>query len=98
MSGETFDDLLHLVGPSLCKQNTNYKDSISAEERLAVTLRFLAQGMAFCNINVQYDYLLYDHNHMYIYQQYYNLILFLYEIIPMYVFCTMKCIIFIYNW
>ena len=45
MSGETFDELLHLVGPLIEKQDTTYKDSIPPEERLAVTLRYLADGM-----------------------------------------------------
>jgi hypothetical protein len=45
MSGDTFDDLLHIVGPYLEKQNTNFKEAIPPEERLAVTLRFLAQGI-----------------------------------------------------
>lgn len=35
MSGETFDELLHLVGPLIEKQDTTYKDSIPPEERLA---------------------------------------------------------------
>ena len=44
LSGDAFDDLLHIVGPSISKLNTQYKDSIPPEERLAVTLRYLAQG------------------------------------------------------
>ena len=40
MNGDTFDELLHIVGPSISKLSTNFKDSIAPEERLAVTLRF----------------------------------------------------------
>ena len=45
MNGDTFDDLLHIVGPSISKLSTNFKESITPEERLAVSLRFLAEGM-----------------------------------------------------
>ena len=47
MSAETFDELLNLVGPLIEKQNTTHKDSIPPEERLAVTLRYVAYGMPF---------------------------------------------------
>ena len=47
MSTETFDELLHLVGPAIEKQDTTYKTSIPPEERLAVTLRYLADGELF---------------------------------------------------
>ena len=40
MNGDTFDELLHIAGPSISKLSTNFKDSIAPEERLAVTLRF----------------------------------------------------------
>ena len=40
MNVDTFDELLHIVGPSISKLSTNFKDSIAPEERLAVTLRF----------------------------------------------------------
>ena len=45
MNGDTFDELLHIVGPSISKLSTNFKESIAPEERLAVSLRFLAEGM-----------------------------------------------------
>ena len=44
MSPERFEHLLQLVGPKLTKQNTQFRTAISAEERLIVTLRFLASG------------------------------------------------------
>lgn len=50
MSGETFDELLHKVAPYIEKQDTNWGMAIPAAERLAVTLRFLAQGIS----HVQY--------------------------------------------
>ena len=39
-----FDDLLHLVGPSLIKKTTHLREPRSAEIRLAITLRYLAAG------------------------------------------------------
>ena len=44
MSPERFDHLLSLVSPYITKKNTNFRKAISAAERLAVTLRFLASG------------------------------------------------------
>ena len=42
MSPERFDHLLGLVKNSITKEDTNFRKAISAGERLAVTLRFLA--------------------------------------------------------
>lgn len=47
MSADVFDKLLKLVGPYIQKQNTQMRDSIPAEERLIVTLRFLATGRSY---------------------------------------------------
>lgn len=44
MTKQTFDTLLEKVRPYIEKQDTHMRKSISAEERLAVTLRFLATG------------------------------------------------------
>lgn len=44
MSPERFEHLLKLVGPSITKQDTIFRSSINAEQRLVVTLRFLACG------------------------------------------------------
>ena len=45
MDMSSFNILMQKVGPSISKQNTTMRDSISAEERLAVTLRYLATGV-----------------------------------------------------
>ena len=47
MSRESFDELLSLVLPYIKKKNTNMREAISAEERLAVTLRYLATGQKY---------------------------------------------------
>ena len=44
MSPERFDHLLGLVENSITKVDINFRKAISAEERLAVTLRLLASG------------------------------------------------------
>ena len=44
MSPERFDHLLGLVSPLITKEDTNYRKAISAAERLALTLQFLATG------------------------------------------------------
>ena len=44
MSPERFDRLLGLVENSVTKEDTNFRKAISADKRLAVTLRFLTSG------------------------------------------------------
>ena len=44
MDAETFDSLLHLVGPFIQKKSTNMREAIPAGMKLAVTLRYLATG------------------------------------------------------
>lgn len=44
MSPDRFEHLLSLVGPSIQKRDTNFRNSIPAAERLALTLRYLASG------------------------------------------------------
>ena len=39
MSPQQFDELLRLVAPKITKKNTNWRPAISAEIRLAITLR-----------------------------------------------------------
>ncbi|XP_059915795.1 uncharacterized protein LOC132463544 [Gadus macrocephalus] len=45
-----FDDLLARVGARISRQDTNYRRSISAAERLSICLRFLASGDSFRTI------------------------------------------------
>lgn len=44
MDAESFSILLELVSPIISKQDTKMRESISAEERLTTTLRYLATG------------------------------------------------------
>ena len=49
-----FDELLRLVGPSLVKKTTNLREPISAEIRLAITLRYLAAGESKASLSFNY--------------------------------------------
>ena len=44
MSNSDIEYLLNMVGPSIAKMDTNYRQSISPKNRLLITLRFLASG------------------------------------------------------
>ena len=44
MSPESFQALLDIVGPRISKQSTQMRESLSAAERLALTVRYLASG------------------------------------------------------
>ena len=46
MSKERFDHLLNLVRDKITKKDTRMREAISAEERLVITLRYLASGMS----------------------------------------------------
>lgn len=49
MSYEKFMELLCMIEPTISKQNTKFRNSISPEERLAVTLRYTV-----CSIKIVY--------------------------------------------
>ncbi|XP_060881928.1 uncharacterized protein LOC132953338 [Metopolophium dirhodum] len=44
MSPSQFNELLNMVIPSITKNDTNFRKAIPAQDRLAITLRFLATG------------------------------------------------------
>ncbi|XP_035206311.1 uncharacterized protein LOC118181308 [Stegodyphus dumicola] len=50
MTGEQYDHLLHLLQDKLQKQETRFRKSISASERLAICLRFLASGTNYTDL------------------------------------------------
>ncbi|CAH2006973.1 unnamed protein product [Acanthoscelides obtectus] len=50
MTPGCFDEILNLVKDEIRKSDTNYREAISPEERLAITLRFLATGDTFYTI------------------------------------------------
>ncbi|XP_057302741.1 uncharacterized protein LOC130636907 [Hydractinia symbiolongicarpus] len=54
MNTETFVELLEKVRPYITKQTTSCRKPISAEEKLSVTLRFLATGESYQSLMYQF--------------------------------------------
>ncbi|XP_064479250.1 uncharacterized protein LOC135392472 [Ornithodoros turicata] len=54
MDVSTFEHLLNLVRPQIQRQDTNFREAISPEERLSVTLRLLATGESFHSLGFQF--------------------------------------------
>ena len=44
MSPDRFEHLVNLVGPFIAKQDTKLRKAITVQERLVLTLRYLATG------------------------------------------------------
>ena len=51
MTPENFQKLITMLSPYITKQETNMREAISAEERLFITVRFLATGTVLCTKN-----------------------------------------------
>ena len=54
MDGALFEEMLEKVGPAIERQDTSYRWSVSAGERLAITLRFLATGDNYASLQAAY--------------------------------------------
>lgn len=54
MSSDEFDVLLEMVGPLITRQGTKMRMTITARERLSLTLRFLATGETYKSLSFQY--------------------------------------------
>ena len=54
MSPQRLEHLLKMVGPVIQKEDTTFRKSISAEQRLVITLRFLATGVAQQSLSFEY--------------------------------------------
>ncbi|XP_061497153.1 uncharacterized protein LOC133391068 [Anopheles gambiae] len=50
MKHEDFDRLYVLVGPEISRMDTNVREAITAQERLLITLRYLATGETFASL------------------------------------------------
>jgi hypothetical protein len=50
MSKTNFHTLLGIVGPMITKLNTRFGESVPAEMKLAITLRYLATGASFMSL------------------------------------------------
>ncbi|XP_041826075.1 protein ALP1-like [Melanotaenia boesemani] len=56
MSAEEFDYVLHKVAPLITKKNTRWRLAITAKERLALTLRYLATGESFASLSFHFRF------------------------------------------
>ncbi|XP_049442087.1 uncharacterized protein LOC125894606 isoform X3 [Epinephelus fuscoguttatus] len=54
MISDEFDVLLEMVGPLITRQGTKMRMTITARERLSLTLRFLATGETYKSLSFQY--------------------------------------------
>ncbi|CAM4735492.1 unnamed protein product [Leuciscus chuanchicus] len=54
MNAEVFEFILNKVAPLITRHDTKWRLAISAKERLAVTLRFLATGESFASLSYQF--------------------------------------------
>lgn len=50
MSSTDFENLLQIVGPRVAKKDTHFRKAIPVQDRLAVTLRFLASGDSYSSL------------------------------------------------
>lgn len=50
MSVSDFEKLATIIGPQIAKRDTNFRETIPINERLAVTLRFLATGDSYTSL------------------------------------------------
>nr|CAH7765523.1 unnamed protein product [Callosobruchus chinensis] len=55
MSQETFDELFRLIEPHIEKKDTNMRRCIPAEERLIITLKYLATGCLFKDLHYTFQ-------------------------------------------
>lgn len=51
MSKSDFEHLLEMIGPSIAKRETNIRQPVSPQTRLAITLRYLATGDSYSSLS-----------------------------------------------
>jgi hypothetical protein len=53
ISMSDFEKLATIIGPRIAKRDTNFRETIPINERLAVTLRFLATDGSYTSVSLQ---------------------------------------------
>jgi hypothetical protein len=56
MHSDDYDLRLNLIGPKIARKNTVFREAISVQERLAVTLRFLATGDSYTSLQYLFKF------------------------------------------
>lgn len=56
MSASDFEDLLTRIGPLITREETNMRQSIPIQERLAVALRFYATGDSYSSLSYLFKF------------------------------------------
>ena len=54
MNEDLFQMLLEKVGPTIARQNTHMRRAVTPEQRLAVTLRYLATGCTYTDLHYSF--------------------------------------------
>lgn len=55
ISSEEFEILLNLTGPIISKTDTRWRNAVSASDRLAITLRYLATGDSYFSLGTLFE-------------------------------------------
>ncbi|KAG5865334.1 hypothetical protein JTB14_007449 [Gonioctena quinquepunctata] len=55
MKSSEFENILRMIAPIISKRDTTYRKAITARERFAVTMRFLATGDSYTSLSYMFE-------------------------------------------